>query len=743
MFYKIFLLFLLNLLASCDNKINSTQSIIFLVPKNSKDIYQLNEESQFKLNKVERKGWLIKSNQNYIFNIFLKLQIPKNTTTNTWQHLDDVIYIYFTNSNKDCDDFTSYTHIPIVINKNITKTTPKNFIYQGEFELSLRHTTNKPYYICLQNILNINEYEFIHQSTDYWLTFITFEDYLPKWLEIVIYIILVLLAAIFNGLNLGLMSLSVEELKILMKTSDSMKERKYAENILPLRKNGNFLLCSILLSITLTMSVSTLLLDNLTDGLLAGILSTLILCLVGEILPQSICSKYSLPIGSYSRKFTYFFLYLTSPVSYPFSKIIDWVLGKELPTEYNRDKIKELIKECKVLKDKECTIITGALDFKNKSVKDVMVKLDDVFMLEKDTKLDFDTMLCIHNSGFSRVPVYKKFKEDIIGWFHVKDLSLIDSNDELPLSDFMNMFKRKVGYCYDTDKLIDMFEIFRRGETHLAFVYKFVAEQKKYEKCIGIITLHDVIEALIQLDIYDEFQYNERSKKYAGDYLKQVVDNYNEKNVVVVEGGGEDVCVIEKSRQRLLSPQLRLSLLQLLCSKIFLGEKLFYGTFFYFYFSGIKPFKEEFISKNILEQVLVNELNVIRIIIPNQVSANDENHYVYKYGKACSYFVMVIEGHMIIEIGEEKTELLVKPFEYFGIKALLGDCKTVSEVIENKPAYKPYEPEYSLKVNYKNYYSNSKSDDYQCVMYLKIDRSLWLNAINTTQLKKNAQKQTV
>ena len=61
--YKIFLIFLLFNLASCD-KINSTQSIIFLVPKNSKDIYQLNEESQFKLNKVERKGWLIKSNQN-------------------------------------------------------------------------------------------------------------------------------------------------------------------------------------------------------------------------------------------------------------------------------------------------------------------------------------------------------------------------------------------------------------------------------------------------------------------------------------------------------------------------------------------------------------------------------------------------------------------------------------------------------------------------------------------------------
>lgn len=470
--------------------ITKAASVVFLTPNDLKSVHQLNELSEFKLNTVNRKGWLLESNRNYVFKIFLMLEnIYLNVTKTKFPIvLEDIFYIFLTKSNKHCDDYYSYNHIPIVINTNITKRTPKYFIYEGEFEISIRHVINEPYYICLQNGLS-DELEFLHQGSEYWLVFITYEDYLPKWLEIVVYIILVLLAAIFNGLNLGLMSLTVEELKLLMKTSDSLRERKYAEKILPLRQNGNFLLCSILISTTLASSASTLLLDHLTDGILAGILSTIILCIISEVIPQSICSKYSLPIGSYSRNFTYLFLYLTSPISYPFSKIIDFVLGKELPTEFSREKIKELIKYCKVLKDKECKIIEGALNFKNKTVNDVMVKLDDVFMLEEDSKLDFNTMLCIHNSGYSRIPVYEKSRDQLIGWFHVKDLCLIDSNDQIPLRDFMKMFKRKVAVSYVTDKLIDMFEVFRHGETHLAFVIQIVQDEEKdpYAKCIGFI----------------------------------------------------------------------------------------------------------------------------------------------------------------------------------------------------------------------------------------------------------------
>ena len=107
---------------------------------------------------------------------------------------------------------------------------------------------------------------FHHQGNRVEVSVLTYDRGLSLPTKVLIYVCLILLNSIFNGLNIGLMSLSISELEMIIKTSDSVKERKYARNILPLRRHGNFLLCSILLSITLTSSVSVLLLDDLIQG---------------------------------------------------------------------------------------------------------------------------------------------------------------------------------------------------------------------------------------------------------------------------------------------------------------------------------------------------------------------------------------------------------------------------------------------------------------------------------------------
>jgi hypothetical protein len=75
----------------------------------------------------------------------------------------------------------------------------------------------------------------------------------------------------------------------------------------------------------------------------------------------------------------------------------------------------------------------GALNYGNKTVQDVMTKADDVFMLDMATRLSFDTMLEIYKSGFTRIPVYEHSREYIKGILYVKDLILIDPDDEITL----------------------------------------------------------------------------------------------------------------------------------------------------------------------------------------------------------------------------------------------------------------------------------------------------------------------
>jgi metal transporter CNNM len=49
----------------------------------------------------------------------------------------------------------------------------------------------------------------------------------------------------------------------------------------------------------------------------------------------------------------------------------------------------------------------GALSFKRKSVRSVMTPLRDCFMLAHNLRLNFQTMLAIYKSGFTRIPVFE------------------------------------------------------------------------------------------------------------------------------------------------------------------------------------------------------------------------------------------------------------------------------------------------------------------------------------------------
>ena len=62
-------------------------------------------------------------------------------------------------------------------------------------------------------------------------------------------VFLVLLSAMFSGLTLGLLSLSLEGLDILISAGDD-RQRAYARRIYPLRRRGNLLLCTLLLGNT-------------------------------------------------------------------------------------------------------------------------------------------------------------------------------------------------------------------------------------------------------------------------------------------------------------------------------------------------------------------------------------------------------------------------------------------------------------------------------------------------------------
>ena len=100
-------------------------------------------------------------------------------------------------------------------------------------------------------------------------------------------------------------------------------------------------------------STSTLILGSYLDGLFAALGSTVLIVLFGEIIPQAICSRYGLAVGTYTRFITYAFMCLTYPLSYPLSKLLDRILGEQIASTYTREKVRHLTSQANGLEEKE------------------------------------------------------------------------------------------------------------------------------------------------------------------------------------------------------------------------------------------------------------------------------------------------------------------------------------------------------------------------------------------------------
>ena len=173
----------------------------------------------------------------------------------------------------------------------------------------------------------------------------------------------------------------------------------------------------------------------------------------------------------------------------------------------------------------EMNIISGALKFKNIRVVDVMTPIDDVFMLPYDTTLNFDTLTLVNNSGYSRIPVLENERDNVVGILHVKDLSLIDTDHNLPLKVVLDFYSHPLFSVFEDVTLDVMLNEFKKGfifvrmniwlniylsftlgKSHMAMVRRVIDNgvTDPFYELLGVVTLEDIIEELIQAEINDE-----------------------------------------------------------------------------------------------------------------------------------------------------------------------------------------------------------------------------------------------
>ena len=244
-------------------------------------------------------------------------------------------------------------------------------------------------------------------------------------------------------------------------------------------------------------------------GIVSAILTILVL-VFSEIIPKTIGAKYCKSLSKISVHIIRFMIFMTYPLVLVSNKITSLFSSGNIDKTTSREEILALTSigfEEGVFLEKEIKIIQNILSLKNIKVNKVMTPRVVVISVDEDATVDiFNQEKDFLN--FSRIPTFSKSNEKITGYILLQDvLKNLAIKNNLSLK--VKKLKREVLIYPNTINLFKLFEEFIEKKEHIAIIID------EYGGLDGIVTMEDIIETLLGMEITDETDYAIDMQEYA------------------------------------------------------------------------------------------------------------------------------------------------------------------------------------------------------------------------------------
>ena len=331
-------------------------------------------------------------------------------------------------------------------------------------------------------------------------------------MDIVLYlfvlVVLILLSSFFSGIEIALFSVSKVDVLIM-----SRQGLKGSKSLKQLRDKPNRLLVTILIGNNLVnilaASIATMLAIDVFGsagvGVATGIMTFLIL-VFGEIVPKSLAVRHAKYVSLKVAGIVLFFERVIYPIVFVFEMIADSV-GRLFGSGgsdgsaalVSEEKIKQMVllgtEEGSIEKDEQY-MINNVFKLNDIAVDSVMIKCSQIESIPVDISVDkLLDEIAYQKVPYSRIPVYKGLRSNIIGILYPKDLIKFLGRDVSKI-DVRGLIKKQFRIRQHM-KADDLLEEFRIRKVHIAIV------EDKSGRFLGIVTMEDLIEELIG-DIKDE-----------------------------------------------------------------------------------------------------------------------------------------------------------------------------------------------------------------------------------------------
>lgn len=319
-------------------------------------------------------------------------------------------------------------------------------------------------------------------------------------------LVLVVISFLVSGSEVAFFSLTYKDINLL-KTKRNLSYRR----IITLLESPKTLLASMLITNSLVnigiILISNLLMqswiDNLEihyilDFIIKVLTVTSLLVIFCEVLPKVWATHHNIWFASNASLIIEIFNSIFSRLSSRLVKLSDRIENKFHSGISGMDNT-QLDYAIDLLPEHEATteekqILKGIRKFGNTTVKQTMLTRLDVCGIEFNTAFK-DVIKKVEELHFSRLPVFKKNLDEIVGILHTKDLlPFINENENFDWHTLM----RPVFYVHEQKLIEDLLQEFRNKRMHFAVVVD------EFGGTSGIVTLEDIMEEIIG-DINDEF----------------------------------------------------------------------------------------------------------------------------------------------------------------------------------------------------------------------------------------------
>ena len=323
------------------------------------------------------------------------------------------------------------------------------------------------------------------------------------WVELVGLAALIGLSSFFSGLEVALVGTRDSKVNQLRQ-----KKARGAESLHRLKSNPGWMMSSVNLGNNLANVGSSALATSVAlrlfgdDGLAIAVgVMTFLILIFGEITPKTYCNanatKISLRFAGVLLAFSYAFWPVVKMFEFITRFMVRLTGSSYTSPPITEDDIRGIVEQGlkdKALEKEETELVHGALRFDDITIQRIMTPRAKVFSLSRKTLL-IDALPQINRFSHSRIPVYDKDPDDVVGFVHVKDvLVAVEGNYKVQTLDEI---ARKPVFVPQERTVSSLLKEMKTRKIHIAIVID------EHGGVDGIVTLEDLIETIVG-EIEDE-----------------------------------------------------------------------------------------------------------------------------------------------------------------------------------------------------------------------------------------------